>query len=192
LDWNFWPDQRLMHAVDDHRSGWLTSAARAVMWLGTSPSVLAGIAAVALIVMALRRSYRPAVAGGVAAVSAGIAASLLKDVFDRPRPPASLSLVHAAGSSFPSDLAAATAALATALFVATTWADPVRARTMATALAAAVIVCGLCMVYLGAHWPTDVLAGWVLGVALGLFTGRAVRRLTGGRERASIGSCPES
>jgi membrane-associated phospholipid phosphatase len=34
-------------------------------------------------------------------------------------------------------------------------------------LAAGVVTIGLCLVYLGLHWASDVVAGWVPGVAVG-------------------------
>ena len=64
-----------------------------------------------------------------------------------------------AGQSFPSTHASDSAAAA-AVFA---WAVP---RLSAIGIAIAVVV-GISRVYLGAHWPTDVMAGWTLGAAVG-------------------------
>src|SRR6478672_8502122 len=61
------------------------------------------------------------------------------------------------------------------LVVAATWATDQRRRRWTLVLAALLAVVGACMVYLGAHWATDVLAGWLLGGLLGAAVGRAFR-----------------
>ena len=65
-----------------------------------------------------------------------------------------------AGKSFPSTHAADSAAAATVFG----WALP---RLSALGIAIAVVV-GFSRVYLGEHWPSDVLSGWILGTAVGI------------------------
>lgn len=170
-----WVDDRLMHLVAAHRSDWATSAARTLMWVGTSLTALAVVALLALVVVVARRAFRQAAAVALAVVTAGITARLLKEIIDRARPPADLALVHLGGTSMPSNHAALTSAAATALLLATTWTST-RARLLSTLiLAAGTAIVGVCMVYLGGHWPTDIVAGWTLGIALGAGAGLLCR-----------------
>jgi membrane-associated phospholipid phosphatase len=105
----------------------------------------------------------------------------LKMLTDRDRPSVA-RLVDAAGSSFPSGHATAAAScwLAIAL-VARRW-SPRSGWMVVVAVAVAVVVAGLVAIsrtMLGVHWPTDVLAGLVVGwswcllwaVALGVVPG---------------------
>ena len=73
------------------------------------------------------------------------------------------------GLAFPSGHAAQATAVwgmlaALVAAAATRWSTKVAAWSAAVFIAAVV---GISRVYLGAHWPTDVLAGWALGAAVG-------------------------
>lgn len=159
------------------RSPQLTPAVRLLSDLGTTPyrTVLAAAVSVPL---ALRwRSWRPvACAALVVAVAPAVSAST-KRLVDRPRPPAAEALDHPLDPSFPSGHATASAALATGLAVLAVAAlRSAVARVLAVAASAAyALVVGLSRVYLGAHWLTDVLAGWCTGAALGLVVAALVR-----------------
>jgi undecaprenyl-diphosphatase len=102
-----------------------------------------------------------------AALSAGLALTLAKvlaDVIARPRPfvdhpqAAHLFIKHAADHGFPSDHASGAFAIAVALLLRHR-----RAGLLALAMAVAISV-GRVMV--GVHYPSDVLAGSLLGVAV--------------------------
>ena len=119
-------------------------------------------------------------AAGVATLAASLVVGQLKDVFDRARPPQSDpglgSVVPLPDNpSFPSGHAATAFAAATALAVLCP-----RLRPWALGLAAAV---ALSRVYLRVHFPLDVLAGGLIGAALGALAGFVALRAFGLRER---------
>ncbi|WP_306120216.1 MULTISPECIES: phosphatase PAP2 family protein [unclassified Roseitalea] len=104
----------------------------------------------------------------LAAVGGGLFISTIaKQAFDRPRPDLVPhgSIVHTA--SFPSGHSMMAAVVYLTLGVLVSRILPQRRlKSYVLAVAALVtILVGMSRVYLGVHWPTDVLAGWLAGVA---------------------------
>jgi len=87
----------------------------------------------------------------------------LKYVIDRPRPALWPLIAPEYGTSFPSGHSVYAAALAGVLIVCGwQWGRRLRWLVVLIALSWAGLM-GVSRVYLGAHYPTDVLAGWALG-----------------------------
>lgn len=160
-------DRELFDFVASHRAGVVTRFALGLMEAGASRNILVALALAGFAVLAWRRRLRVAVAltGGV--VGAVVLAGFLKGVIGRPRPWLPTTLVHPSGFAMPSTHAAATAAAAVAVWLSVrSLSRPVR-WAVGVALAAGLVGVGFLMVYLGAHWASDVLAGWALGAAVG-------------------------
>ena len=88
---------------------------------------------------------------------------LIAYTVDRHRPARPDWAAAASGPAYPSGHTTASAVVAALICVAAARAGQGRKRValQAAALCWAVLV-GLTRIYLGVHWPTDVLAGWLL------------------------------
>ncbi len=158
-------DVRLQTDVFRLRDGGLTVAAKIATLLGTSLGY-AFIVAAGVLVWRRRGRWQPLVAA-CAWLALGQAVRLLiSRAIARPRPPTAVHLVHASGYAFPSGhTATATmsyALLATLLALAF---PRIRRWILVSAAAVIALAVGLSRVYLGVHWPSDVIGGWAFGLA---------------------------
>lgn len=168
-------DHDILHWLVAHRTPAMTAVANTLMRLGLSMAFLGLVLLAALTLTLALRAFRPAAAGGGAALLTVAASLVLKQLIARPRPDAHLALVRAAGYSMPSTDAALIAAITAAVVVAVRWSGPMARRVAAATVIAANVMTGLVLVYLVVHWTTDVLAGWLLGGTVGALIGMLAR-----------------
>ncbi len=145
---------------------WLEEAARDLTALG-STSVLALIVFGACCYLLLHRKWRTALFVAVSIIGGTGLSFFLKSGFDRPRPDLVAHQAEVFTSSFPSSHAMASAVTFLTLGALLARSES-SLRIKAYLLGAAALltlVVGASRVYLGVHWPTDVLAGWAAGAA---------------------------
>ena len=167
---------------------WLRIAAADVTALG-SASVL-GLTVTAIVgFLLLQRMQRTALFVLTASVGGWLLNTGLKSVFQRARPDVVPHLYDVMTLSFPSGHAATSAAVYLtlgALLMRVAKRPITKIYCMAVALIATFTI-GLTRIYLGVHYPTDVLAGWLIGLSWALacwVLERAIERRSGlSRER---------
>ncbi|RVW06424.1 phosphatase PAP2 family protein [Rhodococcus spongiicola] len=170
-------DQSVLQWMLEHRAPLLTDIMTVVTHSGGTVAVFAVVAVVTILL--LRRQHRAeAVMVSGAMLTGWALMSSLKLLFGRMRPPASARLVELDTYSFPSGHAMMTAILACVLgAVVVRFVTPgVRRISLLVLLACYTLAVGASRVYLGAHWLTDVLAGWAFGVVWAGLWIWAVRR----------------
>lgn len=145
---------------------WLHEAAGDLTSLG-GISVLTLFAVIAVLFLVIQRKRLSALmlVGGLLG-GVGLSEGL-KAVFERARPPAAYQAVETLNASFPSGHALLSTVFYLTLGVMLTRAFPQR-RLKAFVLGAAAsiaLLIGLTRIYLGAHWASDVFAGWSVGAA---------------------------
>ena len=120
---------------------------------------------VGALIMLITRHWRGALALALVYPATQGAVQLIKVIVERPRPEANSTAEAASGFSFPSAHSATSVAVyATIAFILIRASRHGHSRIAVASLAAALVLgVGFSRVLLGAHYPTDVLAGWTFG-----------------------------
>lgn len=158
-------DHAVLRALEGMRLEWLDPVALEITALGNIGTVVIVSLSAGAILWAAGRKVSFVLL--LASVVTGILLNhVLKLVFDRPRPEVVARLAETATTSFPSGHAMLSAVTygAVAFLVGRMARGGVRWATWLGA-ALLVILIGSSRVYVGVHYPSDVLAGWLAGVA---------------------------
>jgi len=176
-------DERILLALRDTPADpvgppWLENAMMHLSALGSGVVTgLVALIAVGFLILARRPAYAALVA--LCVIGTGLGMYVLKSIYERPRPTVVTHVDPPGGLSFPSGHSMISVALYLTLAVLVARAlDQRRLRVFAVAVGVLLaVVIGFTRLYLGVHYPTDVLAGWTAGLGWALVCGLIARRL---------------
>lgn len=149
-----------------HRQPRLTTVLLAVTRMGNTGSQAAVLTVVCIACAVAARSWFPVLIGVAGGAGVGLVIVVAKELIGRQRPPQPSAVITVGGYSFPSGHATGAAAIGLLCawmicrWVVHRWPLQVAVWTITVA---AVGLIGFSRLYLGVHFPTDVLAGWALG-----------------------------
>jgi undecaprenyl-diphosphatase len=163
-------DGLVMRWVDAHHLPLLDAVMLEITALGTGIVVLMIVAVAALFLILTRHKY-PAILLLASTFGGFVLNAILKLGFDRPRPSVVVAAVHTFSSSFPSGHAMSaavvysTVAYLAARLLTQKWAG----WLVMTAAMGLIAVIAYSRIYLGVHYPSDVVGGVAIGLAWAAF-----------------------
>lgn len=160
---------------------WVEEAARDITAMGSMIILLLLVVCI-MIFYWLSGRYRSAAVLVFASITGLVISTLLKEFFNRQRPDLVAHQMETMTMSFPSGhslLSALIYLTAGTLLAHTQPRRRLKAYFIATAITITVLV-GISRLYLGVHWPSDVLAGWCVGSAWAIACWMVARRFIPG------------
>ena len=158
-------DDAVRYRVYSIRSEKLTMFWKFITHSGDSEIVIM-LGIVLLLVKSLRKKY--GVKFAIAALSSTALYQGMKYIFQRPRPDIALRLIEESGYSFPSGHSMnCLVSYGILAYLILKYCENARlAKILSVGLGLIIILIGLSRVYVGVHFPTDVIGGWSLGIAV--------------------------
>lgn len=144
---------------------WFRQTVVEITTLGGYPVLVTLVAAVSGFLLVYRK-FGPAIFMLASIITGTLASHFLKIAYDRPRPDIVDHLVQTHTASFPSGHATMSAVVyLTLATMIIRLIDDAAVRIYVIAMAVFLtFAVGMSRIYLGVHWPSDVIAGWALGV----------------------------
>lgn len=152
-------DARILLHINEWSSPWLDQLMLFVTNLGGYLFVLFATFIIAAFLIRTKRWYS-AILVTIGVGGAAVITSILKLIFARDRPELWQVLEYESTYSFPSGHATLSFALALCI-VALCWRTKWRWHVVGTAILYVALI-GFSRLYLGVHYPTDILAGWTV------------------------------
>lgn len=174
-------DESLRHWVYDHRSPLLSAIFIPVTYMGNWQTITV-LALILLVIPATRRKI--GFPFTVISLSSTVVYKLVKSIFQRPRPEMEVRLIPQGGYSFPSGHSMnCIVCCGILIYLIRRYCPNKKAANILTALLGILIIgIGTSRVYVGVHFPTDVLGGWSLGLAFLLVSIIMLEKIRGEKE----------
>lgn len=157
-------DEEIRYWVYDHRSRLLSALFIPVTYVGNWQTITLLVVLLLIIPSTRKKIGLPF---GLISLSSTILYKLVKGIFQRPRPDLSVRLIPQGGFSFPSGHSMnCIVCFGILIYLIRRYCPNKKIANMLTVILGMLIIgIGTSRVYVGVHFPTDVLGGWSLGLA---------------------------
>ena len=157
-------DETVRYWVYENRRPWLSAVFIPVTYMGNWQT----ITVLAAILLAMPKTrWNIGLPFAIVSLSSTVVYKVVKGIFERPRPELEVRLISQGGFSFPSGHSMnCIVCFGILIYLIRRYCKNSKAANLLTVLLVLLIIgIGTSRVYVGVHFPTDVLGGWSLGLA---------------------------